>query len=88
MGRQERERIKIKSEDLKGFLAELAEETSSRAVAVLMAAYLDEMLRQVLEAHFVDDATQADLMFGADRPLGTFSARSNRTCNVRACVCS
>jgi DNA-binding MltR family transcriptional regulator len=48
---------------------------SDRACAVLGAAFLDEHLRALLEAFFVDDPRNLAELFDGSGPLSTFSAR-------------
>ena len=51
---------------------------SDRACAVLGAAFLDEQLRALLEAFFVDDPNRMqDIFEKAASPLATFSSRIN-----------
>lgn len=64
-----------KSEDWQGFYDELKEETD-RGCAFVGAAMLDEHLRQLLGAFFVDDSEEVGhLLDNADAPLGSFSSR-------------
>jgi hypothetical protein len=56
------------------FLTEFQGE-SDRAAAVLVAAYLDDLLRQLLLATFVDDTAPAAKLVEPERPLGSFAAR-------------
>ena len=66
----------VRSEDFSGFLEEFQSE-SDRAVALLGAALLDEHLRQLLHAFFIDDKEEAGkLLDNPSAPLQTFSART------------
>lgn len=64
----------LKSQDLLGFINEFQNE-SDRATAVLGAALLDEKLLQLLEAFFVDDKAEVDLLLQTEQPLGSLGAR-------------
>jgi DNA-binding MltR family transcriptional regulator len=57
------------------FLTEFQEE-SERAAAVLGAAYLDDLLKQLLEALLIDDAAAVKELLSDMNSLGTFSVRS------------
>jgi DNA-binding MltR family transcriptional regulator len=57
------------------FLTEFQGE-SERAAAVLGAAYLDDLLRQLLESFFVEDARAANELLSDLNALGMYSARS------------
>jgi hypothetical protein len=67
--------LRSQSWDITGFMAELKDE-SDRGAALLVAAILDEMMHQLLESYFVDDAEQSDLMLGPTGPLATFASRT------------
>lgn len=56
------------------FLIEFQRE-SDRAAAVLAAAYLDDLLKQLLLASFVDDSKHCRGLVEPERALGSFSAR-------------
>lgn len=64
----------LKSHDLQGFINEFHTE-SDRATAVLGAALIDEKLLQLLQAFFVDDRAQVDLLLETEQPLGSLGAR-------------
>ena len=53
MGKNPREKNVIKHTDFQGFLTEFQKE-SDRAAAVLGAAYLDESLRQIMDACLIE----------------------------------
>jgi DNA-binding MltR family transcriptional regulator len=72
--REERELAVQQSQDLEGFFKEFQSE-SDRATAILGAALLDEKLRQLLEAFFVDDQEQTRLLLDNEQPIGPFGAR-------------
>lgn len=72
--KEERERAVQQSQDLQGFFNEFNSE-SDRATAILGAALLDEKLRQLLEAFFVDDHEQVRLLLDNEQPIGPFGAR-------------
>lgn len=71
-----REESLLKSQDVDGFFNEFYKE-SDRATAILAAALLDEKLRQLLEAFFVEDKKQVDKLLEDQAPLGSFGARIN-----------
>jgi hypothetical protein len=48
---------------------------NDRATAILGAVYLDEYLREYLESVLVEEKGLSDELFGAEKPLGSFSAR-------------
>jgi mannitol operon repressor len=56
------------------FLPELNKETERGAVLV-GCSFLDQFLRRVLLAYFIEGAQSSDLVDGFNAPLGTFSAR-------------
>lgn len=58
------------------FLTEFQAE-SERAAAVLAAAYLDDLLSQLLRASFVDNATVVGDLLGDLNALGSFRARAD-----------
>jgi DNA-binding MltR family transcriptional regulator len=61
-------------DDFNEFLTEFQQE-SDRAAAMLASAYLDDLLRQLLLASFVDDSNVTTKLVKSQRPLGPFSAR-------------
>lgn len=61
-------------QDLNDFLTEFQAE-SDRAAAVLGAAYLDDLLEQLLEKSFADDSGSVRSLFGSMGPLSGFSAK-------------
>jgi mannitol operon repressor len=70
-----REGTEKQSLDLQGFLTEFNSE-SDRATAILGAAMLDEKLRQLLEAFFVEDDGQVRLLLEDEgAPIGAFGVR-------------
>lgn len=52
-----------------------AREESARGEVLISASYLDELLRRVLLAFFVEGKKNAELVEDTTGPLGTFSAR-------------
>jgi|SRR5581483_867719 len=62
--------------DLSIFLAELQEETD-RGLALVAASVLDDKLRAVLAAFFVENSAARRLLDTQNAPLGTFSARAD-----------
>ena len=62
------------TEDLDGLIDELQRETD-RGMALLGAAFLDECLKNLLRAYFVDDHAAQKKLFDPFGPLGTFDAR-------------
>ncbi|MFC1661087.1 MltR family transcriptional regulator [Gemmatimonadota bacterium] len=64
----------LDDDDFHHFLDEFQAE-SDRAAAVLGAAYLDDLVKELLYASFVgDDRTKGQLL-NTDQPLGSFGAR-------------
>lgn len=65
-------------DDYKGFYDELQKETP-RAAVIIAAAFMDDLLRRLLENIMVDDPKVINDLLGseknADRPLSSFSAR-------------
>jgi len=64
-----------KNPEFNDFLTEFQNE-SERAAAVLGAAYLDDLLRQILEAFFVGDKPAMKELLSDLTALGTYSVRS------------
>lgn len=64
-----------------GYEAAVIEEelhnASDRAAAIVGDALLDKELVDLIRAFLIDDQNVAGQLLGVDRPLGTFSARSN-----------
>ncbi len=56
-------------------LDNLSDEKSHRGSVVLACAYLDDLLKGMLEAFFIDRNEARQLTDGYDAPLGTFSSR-------------
>lgn len=59
-------------------LAEFAQEfnrESDRGAALIAASLLDERLKGILQAFFLDSKVSYELLNGANAPLGTFSSR-------------
>lgn len=56
------------------FVKEFSSETD-RGTALVIGAYLDDLLAGMLRKHFVNDPTVVEDLLGVDRPLGTFSSR-------------
>lgn len=54
--------------------SELVKE-SDRGYALIIAAWLDDALGELIRARFVDHSASADELLVGDSPLGTFSAR-------------
>lgn len=48
---------------------------SHRGQVLISASYLDELLKRILVAHFIDDRQHAELVDDANGPLATFSSR-------------
>jgi DNA-binding MltR family transcriptional regulator len=57
-----------------GFEEEFSSE-SDRGTALVIGAYLDDLLASMLRKHFVNDPEVVEELLGVDRPLGTFSSR-------------
>ena len=64
------------NQDFHDFLDEFQRE-SDRAAAVLSAAYLDELLKQLLLASFVDNSRTVTDLLGPNAALGSFGGRVN-----------
>ena len=60
--------------ELANFTQEFNRE-SDRGAALVAASLLDEQLRGILQAFFLDSKVSRDLLDVANAPLGTFSAR-------------
>lgn len=60
--------------ELSDFAQEFGRE-SSRGAALLAASLLDERLKEILQAYFVDSKVSKDLLDGFNAPLGTFASR-------------
>jgi len=58
------------------FLAEFNKETD-RGAALVAASMLDERLKEILSAYFIEGKATQELLSGLSAPLGTFSARAN-----------
>ncbi len=56
------------------FLEKLRSE-SDRGMVLISTGYLEEQLKQVLLAFFIEDASLTSLVEGGNAPLGTFSGR-------------
>ena len=68
--------VKIYSDEPMSRWLEEFQNESDRAAAILGGAYLDDQLRDLLEAHFVHDEKRIPgLLNGPNAPLGTMSAR-------------
>jgi hypothetical protein len=63
-------------ETLGFFLSEFNKETD-RGAALVAASMLDERLKQILNAYFVEHKESERLLSGFNAPLGTFSARAS-----------
>ena len=50
---------------------------SDRAFAVLGAAYMDELLEELLRATFIEDAEATERLLGMTGPIGSNGARYN-----------
>ncbi len=59
---------------LKKYLDQLRDE-SPRGAVLISTGFLEEQLKQILMAFFVEDANAADLVDGANVPLDSFSSR-------------
>jgi DNA-binding MltR family transcriptional regulator len=55
------------------------ESESDRGLAIISGSLLDEMLAILLQGFFIKDEGFHDVLFGVDRPLGTFSSKVNLT---------
>src|SRR3972149_3762270 len=68
-----------KIKDWDSFNEALGEE-SERGIALLMAAFMDYQLRELIANFLVNDASEVDILLGTesnyDSPLGTFSSRT------------
>ena len=62
-------------ERFKAFAIEMTKETP-RGMAMASAAFIDEMLGEILAAFMVDNKGAAALLDGVNAPLGTFAARA------------
>ncbi|HVG34405.1 MAG TPA: MltR family transcriptional regulator [Pyrinomonadaceae bacterium] len=60
--------------ELAGFTQEFNNE-SDRGAALVAASLLDERLKGILQAFFLDSNVSNELLNGANAPLGTFSSR-------------
>jgi len=75
MGNQQPLTIPGLSDDLGRFMEDMQKETD-RGVALVTAAFCEQVLESMLCAAFVEDGKLGELLFGTDRPLGTFSAKT------------
>jgi len=64
----------LDQQDFNDLLSELQAETD-RAAAILAGAYLDDLLKQLLMASFVDESHHCQNLLEGARALGSFSAR-------------
>lgn len=64
----------FKHEDFNQFYVEFQSE-SDRACALLGAAFIDEQLRALLAAFFIDDDELRKRLFSIDGPIGPFGTR-------------
>jgi len=62
-------------DDWDGFFTECLDE-SDRGTVIVDAAFLDEHLRELIEAFLIDKPKEVELLLGNDRPLGSFGART------------
>lgn len=69
-----------KSKDFQGFLDEVHRETD-RSAAIIVAAFLDEHIKQLLINYLVNDEKETDLLLSSDSALGSFGPR------IRAAYC-
>jgi hypothetical protein len=73
MSKKKRERVRteadLKINDLSEFSAEFQNE-SDRAAAILAGALLDEWLRSLLAAFFIDSPEDVELLLDLERPMG------------------
>jgi len=51
------------------------DDETNRGLALVMAAYFDDLLDDLLRRSFIDNSGVADKLLGADRPLSSFSAK-------------
>lgn len=58
------------------FLPELSEETD-RGMALITTSFIDELLRRVLLAYFIEGKTSSSLVEGFNAPLGTLATRAS-----------
>jgi len=61
-------------DEINSWLSRLSRESDS-AAAVLAGAFIDAALESLLRTFCVDDSKEADNLFDADQPLGSFGAR-------------
>jgi DNA-binding MltR family transcriptional regulator len=57
-------------------ITEELKDESDRGVVLVSAAFLDELLEELLRAHFISDSKITDELLSNSGPLGSFSARS------------
>jgi hypothetical protein len=64
------------STNVQQFFSELiSKKSNERTVAIVGAAFVDDLLRQLLEFHFVCSNNVKKRLLDIERPLGTFSSR-------------
>src|ERR1043166_1736400 len=59
-----------------GLFLSVFNKESDRGAPLVAASMLDERLREILTAFFVESKVSEDLLSGFDAPLGTFAART------------
>ena len=62
-------------DELVRLLADIFEE-SDRSYALIMSAWLDDAVGEIIRAQFIEHSTSADELLTGDAPLATFSART------------
>jgi DNA-binding MltR family transcriptional regulator len=58
-----------------GAMDEEFHDAQDRVLAIVGAAYLDSLLKELLRAIFIEDREEADRLLGSDRPLGSTGSR-------------
>jgi len=79
-GRKSKKEALDKSKDFQGFFDEVRSETD-RSAAIIVAAFLDEHIKQLLTNYLVNEEKETDLLLSSDSALGSFGAR------IRAAYC-
>ena len=67
-------KLEIEVKELSEFLEEFNKE-SDRGGVLIAAAYLDEILGEILKVFMVEVKEAQEMIFGFNAPIGTFSAR-------------
>jgi len=74
--KQNRLRTIAKHDDINTFM-QVFQNESDRATAILGAAVLDESLRQLLSAFFLDDDREVLELLENEKPLGSFWSKDS-----------